>query len=606
MAVDITTPKATAPDPPEPERVSGWELFRWVYRFFYSKTVGLIVIIAMAVLVFIGTVVPQLPAEVKADPQRYQQFIDLRRGGDGMGVFGALTPLLDGLGMFDIYRSLLFIIVSGLLAASILACTAHRLPLLWKNWRNPRLVVPARAYDAARYRASVPVDGGNVEVMSQVREELSKQRYRVMTDPDHPKAVYADRFAWGGMGAAVSHLSFVVIIAAVVVSMNGGLEERLTVPTTGEPVAVEGTKFAVAATSYDMEYTSPVSGKDYVSQLVVTKNGRQVAEGTARVNAPLRVGGSLFSSPVSFYQYAWLRGVNFTVKPSETAHEGLVAKAEPDGVLFSDFRRLWWNSPTSYEGHPDGYDLTYAVYGLDEAQAVSLLVAVVPPGSFDPVEVFTSGGELWKRETVSQSKVAPADSSGRGGQALLEVRQDGTSEPLASVVLDTGEEWVFGDYAFTFNGQQQYPVIQARQDPGEPLMWVGSVLLVLGLIVVFACRHRRLWVTWDAQTSRIRFASTDKSDTAWARRFRATVEAVAQRMDSAAQHGPPLDRKVGVGTKGAAGSTKDTAGRARGAAGTKDTDDSAVDTTVDAGDRVGEPADEKLDEPEETKEKSDD
>ncbi|MDR3068672.1 MAG: cytochrome c biogenesis protein ResB, partial [Cellulomonas sp.] len=101
-----------------------------------------------------------------------------------------------------------------------------------------------------------------------------------------------------------------------------------------------------------------------------------------------------------------------------------------------------------------------------------------------------------------------------------------------------------------FNGQQQYPYIQVRQDLGEPLMWVGSILLVLGMTVVFACRHRRLWVAWDAETSRIRFASTDKSDTAWARRFRATVEAVAQEVDSAAHHGPALGRTAGDSPRG--------------------------------------------------------
>lgn len=524
MAVDIITPKATEPGPPEPERVSGWEFFRWIYRFFYSKTVGLVLILAMAVLVLIGTLMqPQATSSVKADPERYQQFLD--QWDEKLGAFGGLTGLFDGLGFFDVYRSPLFIVVSALLAASILACTAHRLPLLWKNWRHPRLVVPARAYEAARYRASVPVDGGNVAVMSQVRAVLAKQRYRVRCDPDHPKAVYADRFAWGGMGAAVSHLSFVIIIAAVVISMNGGIDKMVLVPTTGAPVEVgEGTSLSVAATSYEASHTAEGRPTDYVSHLVVTKNGKQVGEKDVRVNSPMRVGS------VSFYQSSWVDGVGITIRPSASASAALVESAEAtDGVLFDDFAMLQRASGSTFVGHPDGYNLAYGVVGLDEAQGLSLLVAVHPPQSWDPVEVTNEQGTV---------VVQP-------GQALLELRKDGLSAPLDTKLVDAGGEWTVGDYVFTFNGQQQYPYIQVRQDPGEPLMWVGSILLVLGLVVVFACRHRRLWVTWDDRSSRIRFASTDKSDTAWARRFHATVEAVAQEVDSAAHHGPALGRSAG-------------------------------------------------------------
>ncbi len=522
MAVDIITPKATVPEPPEPERVSGWEFFRWIYRFFYSKTVGLVLILAMAVLVLIGTLAqPQATARIKADPELYQQFLDQHH--DKLGLFGGLTGLFDGLGLFDVYRSPLFIVVSGLLAASILACTAHRLPLLWRNWRHPRLVVPARAYEAARYRASVPVDGGDVAVMSQVREVLAKQRYRVLSDPDHPKALYADRFAWGGMGAAVSHLSFVIIIAAVVISMNGGIDKTLLVPTTGAPVAVgEGTSLSVAATSYESSHTAEGRPTDFVSHLMVTKNGKQVAEKDVRVNSPLRVGN------VSFYQSSWVDGVAVTIKPSASASAAVVEAADADGVLFDDFAMLQRASGSTFVGHPDGYNLTYAVVGLDQAQGLSLLVAVHPPQSWDPVEVTNAQGTV---------VVQP-------GQALLELRKDGLDAPLDTHLVDRGGEWTVGDYVFTFDGSTAYPYIQVRQDPGEPLMWVGSILLVVGLVVVFACRHRRLWVTWDSESSRLRFASTDKSDTAWARRFHATVETVAQAVDSAAQHGPSLGRSA--------------------------------------------------------------
>ena len=535
MALDITTPKATAPTPPEPERVSGWELFRWVYRFFYSKTVGLVLILAMALLVMIGTLLqPQLTSAVKADPDQYQQFLDQWRS--DLGPFGFLTTPMKGLGLFDIYRSPLFVTVAALLAASILACTAHRFPLLWKNWRHPRLVVPTRAYEAARYRASVPVDRGDVKVMATVGEVLKKQRYRVLTDPAHPKAVYADRYAWGGMGAVVAHLSFVIIIGALVLSMNGGIDKTLFVPVGGDPVAVgSGTSLSVAATAYETKTRADGRPTDYVSHLVVTKNGKKVAERDVRVNSPLSVGG------VSFHQSSYQSGV-------------IATATGPDGVLFDGFSSLDYDllgdgtmaaavvevlpasgaaveDPTSDDGSTTTSDA-----------ALDLVVAV--PTAWDPVTVARSSDLSASEMSDMSASSATADPFViQPGQALLRLYKGNLL--LGEEQVDAGGSWVVGSYTFTFAGEQESPWIGIRQDPGALWMWLGSALLVIGMTVTFACRHRRLWATWDDEEKRVRFASTDKSDTVWARRFRATVEAVAQQVDSAAHHGPAPSRTAG-------------------------------------------------------------
>ncbi|MCL2849299.1 MAG: cytochrome c biogenesis protein ResB, partial [Micrococcales bacterium] len=500
----------------------------WVYRFFYSKTVGLVLIIAMAVLVLIGTLLqPQLTSAERAEPEQYAAFLEYWRS--KFAPLDSLVSPVDALGLFDVYRSVLFMGVAGLLALSILACTAHRLPLLWKNWRHPRRVVPARAYDGARYHAAVPVPEGNVTVMATVGEVLRKQRYRVLTDADHPKAVYADRFSWGGFGAPVSHLSFVVIIAAVVISMNTGIDTVKLIPVGGDPVKVDGTSLRVQALSYDDTITD---GRftDYVSRLVVTRHGKKVAEKDVRVNSPLGVNG------VRFHQSGYAHGV-------------LVAATGPDGVLFDGFAML-----RDFEGLPmalivveEGVDVISEEDGtpLNTGDLV-LIMAVTPTDDsmvFPPAEGLYLPGE------------APDDYVLQPGQVMAQVLKG--DSVVGEALLDPGDDLVIGNYTFTFVGEQTSPFIRIRQDPGAPWMWVGSILLVLGITVTFACRHRRMWATWDAETNHIRFASTDKSDSAWARRFRATVEAVAQKVESTAEHSPPPTKQGKTADKPAAAPVQD-------------------------------------------------
>ncbi|MDR1512835.1 MAG: cytochrome c biogenesis protein, partial [Propionibacteriaceae bacterium] len=56
--------------------VSPLEFFRSIYRFFYSKTVGLVVILAFTVLALIGAVLTQAPQGTYADPAAKAQFLE--------------------------------------------------------------------------------------------------------------------------------------------------------------------------------------------------------------------------------------------------------------------------------------------------------------------------------------------------------------------------------------------------------------------------------------------------------------------------------------------------------------------------------------------------
>ena len=69
------------------------ELFHWVYRFFCSKTVGLILILVMAFYAVIGSVIAQTTTQTLSDPSAKQQFITQMRE-----IYGGRTPILDALG----------------------------------------------------------------------------------------------------------------------------------------------------------------------------------------------------------------------------------------------------------------------------------------------------------------------------------------------------------------------------------------------------------------------------------------------------------------------------------------------------------------------------
>lgn len=52
----------------EDEHISPSLIFKRIYAFFYNKTVGVVLILLMAVLAFFGTIIMQMPAGALENP----------------------------------------------------------------------------------------------------------------------------------------------------------------------------------------------------------------------------------------------------------------------------------------------------------------------------------------------------------------------------------------------------------------------------------------------------------------------------------------------------------------------------------------------------------
>ena len=121
-------------DPGRDVAVSPKALLLGVYRLLHNKRTGLLLILAMAVLTLVGVLFEQAPTDLRDDPARYAQWLDSVRP-----RYGGWTTPLSMIGAFGIFSSLGFKIVTTALAASVLACTTHRAPLLWRQATRPPL-----------------------------------------------------------------------------------------------------------------------------------------------------------------------------------------------------------------------------------------------------------------------------------------------------------------------------------------------------------------------------------------------------------------------------------------------------------------------------------
>ena len=226
-----------------------------IYALFYNKAFGLVLILLTGLLSLIGVLLPQKPPNIAGNPERQAAWLDKVRGGTG-----GWTSILDALGFFSMFSSIPFLVVMGLLAVSIIACTTHRIPVIWKAARHPHVRVKSRFFDVAGLRTRFFTSREPDDALDVIVADARRHGLRVICDDKEPgRGAYLDRNAWMPFGTVLAHTAFVVIMAGFVVSSLTGFRDERFALTIGYPREVgHGTGLVAEATGSATPITKTV------------------------------------------------------------------------------------------------------------------------------------------------------------------------------------------------------------------------------------------------------------------------------------------------------------------------------------------------------------
>jgi cytochrome c biogenesis protein len=245
--------------------------------------------------------------------------------------------------------------------------------------------------------------------------------------------------------------------------------------TIGSTVAVGyGTDLSIQATSFTDSYYENGTPADYASHLVVYQGSQPVAERTIRVNDPLRVGD------VTFYQSFYGPAADMRITDATGA-----------SLYDSGVALLWATN-----------DDTKAVGQIDlPAQDLTIYVIGVASGRVDPV-------------------IKP-------GQMKVEIYKGGNFEtPVGMQVLSQGQPANVAGLDFTFVRERQFTGLIVARDPGAPFVWLGALLLMAGVGLVFFFPVRRIWARVRAAdgVAVIDIAAASRHDVAFRTSFRNLID----------------------------------------------------------------------------------
>ncbi|HET7678315.1 MAG TPA: cytochrome c biogenesis protein ResB [Candidatus Limnocylindrales bacterium] len=443
-------------------------------------------IIVLAVCGLIGTLVRQLPAFALRDPAAYErELADLHLRYDpitilGLNVGPTMVDVFERLGFFRIFTVPWFSGLLLLLVASIVVCTVDRWPRLWRQVGQVRPVQPEPFFDLRLpHRARLgPSTLSEADLAAVLRERHFA--VRAVADPRQPgvRHLHGDRNRWARLATFVSHAGLVLFLLGGFVTGAFGFE---TVLFVGEgqtaPVQPVGTPGNLLVKNLRFEAPTRPDGsfEDFRTDLVVYRDGVEVAQKRIRVNEPLEVDGYVFHQN--------------TFGPAATLE------------IRDGQGRLAWEGPVIMP--PD--------------QAVGLPRGFLTiPGSDIGLLLFLD-----------------RDESGAGLLKLLGLATspDGSGRPVFGEAIRLGrttDPTVTGGYTIRWAKAGAFSGLVVKRDPGEPIVYLAFLGLIVGLAGTFYLPRRRVWVRLEGDgQARLAFLADRYVDAE--REFGELLEALARR-----------------------------------------------------------------------------
>lgn len=466
-----------------------------LWRRLRRMSTALMLLFALALATLIATIIPQEP--VIASTVRAW-----RDGSEGPGA--GVSRVLDVLGLFDVFGSWWFAVLTGLLLISLTACLLPRYRVFWRNVRRP----PARGTDLSRlsHRVHWPRPAGltDAEVLTAAERVFRTYRTRRTVTPDGRAQLAVERGHWREFGSLVFHTSFYLLLIGVVLGSAFSF--------TGQIDIVEGGFFADTPLGYQSQTAGRFWGADDHDGTVTTIEDFEVTyldgdnafvpdefvstvtftdpDGGDPVTEEIRVNHPAHFDGLTYYQRA------FGFAPHLTLRSGLDGTELYDQqlILRTDESNMWTGRDKISQGSTDPDrplpQIGIEVFFLPDAEITDDGGLVFnSPEPKNPRLLLT----LYSDEDLGLDRAVPVSQLDWPEDAVVDAAM---ITPGQSVGLGSLGD---GNYLFEaeFDNVAMWTGLQVSHQPFRWLILTAASLLLMGLIPSLYAYRRRLWVEVD-------------------------------------------------------------------------------------------------------------
>lgn len=337
--------------------------------------------------------------------------------------------LWQALGFTNLYSTIWFRLLLGLLCVNLIVCSIQRFNGIYTKTFKPRVPNNLKAIPQ---KVSAEVQGETASLKQTVQAILTEKRYRVTAvQSETGWSFVAQKHRLGYWGSFITHLAFVVLVIGALIGSLFGFKGYF-MAGAGQTVPIQSI---------------------------------QLQKGKITENYSIRINSAEDRFLPNGERDNWYTDMSIMENGREVARKTISV-----------------NHPFSYQG------VTF--YQADFADAFRLTADV--KGQKIPVVLRDQGGNYYQAPGSDLALIVAASNNDPKKPVILyQVYKGNSSEPVQTGQLALGQSAdIQGQYTVKLNGVTGFTGLQVKQDPGVPVIWLGSALLIGGLLLSFYWRPR--------------------------------------------------------------------------------------------------------------------
>ncbi|MBO0869858.1 MAG: cytochrome c biogenesis protein ResB [Micromonosporaceae bacterium] len=492
------------PQPPSPPRTGPGRAVRHrgrrFWRWLTSMRTALLLLFLLAIAAIPGSLLPQR----NLSPQKVSQYFI---------AHPALAPWLDRVSAFNVYSSPWFSAIYLLLFVSLVGCVVPRLRAHAGALVRVPPDAPARLDRMPAHAGGIELHGAVAEVAARGQVLLKKHHFRVRTrtQPDGSVTLSAEKGYLKETGNLLFHFSLIAVLLGVALgSWYGYHGDRIVVTGADQgfcntlqqyddyglgarvdPAALE--PFCLQLDRFQANYSATGQPTSFAAGVSYTVEGGGSGRFTIRPNEPLR----LSRARVYLLGHGYAPVIRYTDRYGHS-QTSVVPFLTDDAMLTGHGVAQFPDVNIPPTGRDPNNKQQMAFVGFYTPTSDGHDATSVWPGERNPVLTVTPyRGDLGLDAGIPTSVYTLDQDEVDRGRLVPVTKQPVRLRPGQSYTLDDGSR-------VEFLGTRQWAGLQVRYDPGEPVVLVGAVCLLLGLVTMLLGRRRRVWL-------RIRAAGTGDS-----------------------------------------------------------------------------------------------
>ena len=431
------------------------------WNIFKSVKLAVFLLIILAIIAIIGTIIPQgeesIRFAMKLRPETFRIF--------------------SMLGLFDVYHTLWFRAILGLLTLNLIVCSIDRFPKTLKRIKAQPPVDMKRPFQDIDEDNVLRIKGKMELITDSIRRFLQKKGKGIRSKiTDREAFFYFEEGVYSHFGVYIVHLSIIMILLGGIIGSIWGFEGYMNILEGEKNNVIRLTRrskplklnFWVRCDKFLVKYYKNGMPKEYMSRLTFITGKKEIKK-ELRVNHPVRFHGITFyqaSYGTSVEDRVYLKIINNESKKSYIAElrVGQSYKIPDSNVMIKvldireDFART-------------GPAVLLSIRRPEQGKEKRLV--------------------LLKNIQIAKKRLpAPMLNSPMFNSSIM--------KPYTFVIEQIPTRYYTG--------------LQVSRDPGVPIVWTGFFMLIMGLMITFFLSHRRIWVRITKKNGEVEVAVSGMSN----------------------------------------------------------------------------------------------